>query len=171
MQIDLDRLEAMRKAWLTARATSNGLRQAMIEAEQHRNRTAAHLAAVRVQALAYQSPRRPGEIESDTTERRNAEANARSERERQLRVAFKDHPAQLAQVLGEMNLADGEDVARVIAEGEAALARIDAEVDELRQQQGRWGSRTGLLRQTIEAAEAWLALHPEALQQVVEDAA
>lgn len=57
---------------------------------------------------------------------------------------------QLGQTLAELDMATCEDFAAAIAEAEAAVDHIDAEISALREEQGRHGSRAGLLRQSID---------------------
>jgi hypothetical protein len=66
VKVDLQRLEALRKAWQTAPATSVGLSHQLVQMEMERNRAAAFA----------ESPRRAGESEAETNERRNSEAIA-----------------------------------------------------------------------------------------------
>jgi hypothetical protein len=170
MRVDFARLEAMRRAWQTARATSTGLAHEIIRVEQERTRRYGNLRGLEMQAQAYgEVPRRPGEDEADFAERRNAAENARAERRRQVRTAFKDFPEQMGAALAEIDRVGPEDAGHAIAEAEQALARIDQEIAELRAEQGFWGNRSGALKQSIEAAELWLAQHPEALCEDVPD--
>lgn len=161
----------MRRAWQTARATSTGLSHELIRVEQERSRAYGNLRSLEAQAAAYpgEIPRRPGETEAEVNERRNARENALSEQRQRLRQALKDHPEQLAAALQDLEQGRGADLSEALAVAAIQLQRVDEEINALRAEQGRHGNRAGLLRQSIDQAETWLAQHPEALREDVVD--
>jgi chromosome segregation ATPase len=173
MRIDFERLERMRRGEKLARSTSLGLSYQIIEVERSRTRAVGRVDEVkmRAQALGGSPMMRPGETEADAADRRNAEANARAEQRARLRQTLRGHPEALGEALQQLETVNADDFAVALAEAEDQLRRVDEEIATLRAEQGKWGSRTGALRASIDLAERWLATHPEALEEIVEDAA
>jgi chromosome segregation ATPase len=173
MRIDFERLERMRRGEKLARSTSLGLSYQIIEVERSRTRAVGRVDEVkmRAQALGGSPMMRPGETEADAADRRNAEANARAEQRARLRQTLRGHPEALGEALQQLETVNADDFAVALAEAEAELARVDTEINELRAEQGKHGNKAGSLKQSIEAAELWLAQHPEVLREDVPDEA
>jgi hypothetical protein len=172
MRVDLERLEAMRQAERLARSTSLGLSYQVIEVERSRTRALGRVTEVRMRGRGRFSSdgQRQGETEADAVDRRNAEANARAEQRSRLRETLRGHPEALAEALQQLEIVGTDHFDQALAEAEDQLRRVDEEIAALRGEQGRHGSRAGSLRQSIDQAEMWLAQHPEAQQDPLDEA-
>jgi hypothetical protein len=157
--INEDLVMRLHTAWRRATATSRGLMNEIVTAEQEVTRANGRVATVEMQAQAYPDGRQEaGESFEAFQTRRNELAQSRAEGEDKLRRDLKaiGRSEDFALYAGRFNQASQTDFAAELASAKHALQVAENSVAELRQEQGVQGSRAGQLRQCLQQSAVWL---------------